>query len=194
MSQLIETVIDIASDEIGVIEHGGNNRGKRVEEYLAAAALPPGNPWCAAFVAWVLKKAGIPIDPKKGWPLTGYCPHVETWAKQRGILYTAPARGDAFLLYDAEGPFHIGFVEKVRTDGFVDTIEGNTNDGGSADGDGVYRRRRAIGQCRFVRWATVVNASDLPKPKVFMRPDKTVTVVIPPGGLPEGNYHVTIQA
>ena len=36
---------------------------------------------------------------------------------------------------------HVGLVEKSEGDWLV-TIEGNTNGGGSRDGDGVYRRRR----------------------------------------------------
>jgi hypothetical protein len=38
---------------------------------------------------------------------------------------------------------HTGLIEKVSGD-FAVTIEGNTNDGGSRDGDGVYRRRRIL--------------------------------------------------
>jgi hypothetical protein len=38
---------------------------------------------------------------------------------------------------------HTGLIEKVSGD-FAVTIEGNTNDGGSRDGDGVYRRRRVL--------------------------------------------------
>jgi hypothetical protein len=38
---------------------------------------------------------------------------------------------------------HVGFVEGVEG-GFVQTVEGNTNKGGSREGGGVYKLRRKI--------------------------------------------------
>jgi hypothetical protein len=46
---------------------------------------------------------------------------------------------------------HTGLVEKVSGD-FAITIEGNTNNGGSRDGDGVYRRRRLLSTLLAKDW------------------------------------------
>lgn len=66
-----------------------------------------------------------------------------------------PETGDVFLIWFPKlgRPAHIGFVERWgnRT---VITVEGNTNDNGSREGDGVYRKRRLQKQvwavCDFI--------------------------------------------
>jgi hypothetical protein len=40
---------------------------------------------------------------------------------------------------------HVGFIEKIDG-GSATTIEGNTNGGGSREGDGVYRKIRRLSQ------------------------------------------------
>lgn len=177
MSTNTGSVLATAGKEVGVHEVGGNNRGKRVEEYLACVGLHAGDPWCAAFVAWCLREAGATLGGD-GWPKTGFCPTIETWAKQRGVLRAQPQAGDVFLLCDAQGPFHTGFVVSVNSNGTVETIEGNTNDGGSADGDGVFRRRRNVSACEFVRWDDVLKfASKSRTVKIFRKPTRAVVIV-----------------
>jgi len=50
-----------------------------------------------------------------------------------------PAAGCIFI---KAGHLHTGFVTAVDDDGTIHTCEGNTNPGGSSDGDGVYVRTR----------------------------------------------------
>ena len=50
-----------------------------------------------------------------------------------------PVSGAIFV---TNGHKHTGLVEAVMSDGGCMTLEGNTNPGGSPDGDGVYRRVR----------------------------------------------------
>jgi len=38
---------------------------------------------------------------------------------------------------------HVGFVDQWQSK-YVITVEGNTNEAGSREGDGVYRKRRPI--------------------------------------------------
>ena len=80
---MIKDVLKIARAEVGVAEVGGNNRGRRVEEYLAAVGLGPGNPWCAAYVAWVMRQAEV-----RGWPMTGDTWALEDWAREHGCLHS----------------------------------------------------------------------------------------------------------
>jgi hypothetical protein len=55
-------------------------------------------------------------------------------------------RGDLFAWCDrAAWRGHIGFIVRMRRTArgwLAETIEGNTNDAGSREGDGVYRRQR----------------------------------------------------
>jgi hypothetical protein len=63
------------------------------------------------------------------------------WARRAKRLKSdAPERGDLFF-FDRPGETHIGFVTHVE-DSTIETIEGNTNSGGSREGFEVARRIR----------------------------------------------------
>ena len=129
--------------ELGVRETGFN-KGKRVEEYLKAAKLPPGNAWCAAFPTWVFIQCNIKAV------VSGYSPN---WF-QSNVVYKrddninrnySVAAGDVFGLYfeSKKRIAHVGFIDKQDGNYYI-TVEGNTNEAGSREGDGVYRKRRHI--------------------------------------------------
>ena len=165
----IEEVLKLALTQDGVRENRDasghpNNRGKQVEEYLAAVGLGPGDPYCAAFIYWAIKstakKLGVSTVP---FIFTGYCPDIYTWAKSRNLIVTHPQRGDAFLvqrLYEDGKVWssHIGLVVDVdEKAGTFTTIEGNTNAALSNEGDGVHRKTRRISsKIVFVRWGSLV--------------------------------------
>lgn len=154
----------IYTAEIGIREATGRNDGCRVEEYLRYVRLKPGDPWCAAFICWVYGQAGIAN------PRSGYCPNLFPAAKvvwrraQSGkqkaesklgaACNTQPAThnplcnpipGDVFGIYFPEKGriAHVGFVDEWG-DKYLISVEGNTNEAGSREGDGVYRKRRLI--------------------------------------------------
>jgi len=155
---ILERALLVAAHECDVLhvhEVGGENRGERVEEYLAAAGLGPGNPWCASFVTWCLRKAGYQGGPQAG---AGAVRYWAKWAEDRGRLLSGGAfarRGDLFLWLNEDGTGHTGFVcEVARKLGFwwVRTLEGNSNEAGSREGDAVVRKWRAVtARFRFVR-------------------------------------------
>lgn len=142
-TQLIDSLIVIAAAEVGVIE-SGNNRGKRVDEYQSATWLDyKGFPWCAAFVCWVLARwitrHGLSIKA----PRTPLAFGFEKWAWQEGLSVLSPAetgiqRGDIVIFKFS----HIGFAASDEVNGRFNTIEGNTNQAGSREGDGVYKKNR----------------------------------------------------
>lgn len=185
MSAFIDKVVTAAINELGVTEVGFTNSGKRVNEYLAAVGLGPGNPWCAAFCFFVCDEVGVPDTTWKDLSNRAYCPTIESWARSKGILSQDPKRGDFMLLqmWDNDGQYsgHIGIVESVDGNQ-IHTIEGNTSpqgSGGSDDnGGGVHRRVRSVGSCKYVRWDALVGAA-VPKQlvKIFRKPDRAVIVV-----------------
>ena len=73
-SSLGAAALQIAQSQKGVREIGGANRGPQVDQYLAAAKVAPGNPWCASFITWSLEKAGHKM-PGGGWAA------VATWVR-----------------------------------------------------------------------------------------------------------------
>lgn len=178
----VDDVLHIARGEVGVHEVGGNNRGRRVEEYLACVGLPPGEPWCAAFVSWCLRQAGV-----VGAPCTGDTWALEAWALKHGVLYNEtasepemPKRGDIFLLLGSDNrPRHTGLVDAVAGD-YISTIEGNTGTASDTDGDGVATKRRRVFDCSFVRWAQVLAPATTGQKrlvKIFRKPERAVVVV-----------------
>jgi hypothetical protein len=143
-----------------VVEEGGPNRGVKVEAYQRAAGLKPGDPWCAAFVAWNVATAkGVAKAPS--WT-SGSA--ITTWHRgSRGLAAgdkATPLEGDALPAKVAPGWVwvrattaksadaarkggwvrgHCGIVVAVDAVGFH-TVEGNTNKAGSREGDGVWRK------------------------------------------------------
>lgn len=129
--------------QIGVRELTGNNDGLQVETYLRSVKLNKGNAWCAAFVSWVYQQCSV-INPKSGW-----CPNwfpvdkVVYKISQPPINRETPQTGDMFGIYfsNKNRIAHVGFIYEW-SDKYAVTIEGNTNDAGSREGDGVYKKRR----------------------------------------------------
>lgn len=139
-------VSDIYSKEIGVRERTGNNDGQRVEEYLRSCNLKKGNPWCAAFVTWTFKQAKVDAI------VSAYSP---SWFPNKSTIYTkgvkgnkTPQKADVFGIYFSnKGRIaHVGFIDVWEDNSYCITVEGNTNDEGSREGDGVYRKRRLKSQ------------------------------------------------
>ncbi|MCW2920242.1 MAG: hypothetical protein JWL76_116 [Thermoleophilia bacterium] len=129
-----QRMVQLAQQELGVSETGGNNESSRIKEYRSATAgaeNTPG-PWCAYFVSWLAKSAGAPIGA--GGNGTGYVPTLEAWGKQENRFVEhgqgAPAPGD-IVIFDWGGAGtadHTGIVESVDANGTVHTIEGNASD------------------------------------------------------------------
>lgn len=106
----------------------GSNRAPAISRYLTATKPSyRGAPWCAYFVSWVARRAGVPIG--YGGRGEGYVPTVVKWARQTKRWRSRPRPG-----YLVTWPNHIGIVESVRG-GTMTTIEGNA-------GNAVRRRWR----------------------------------------------------
>src|SRR5262249_27718562 len=73
-SSLGAAALRIAETQKGVHEIGSSNTGAQVDQYLAAAKVAPGNPWCASFITWSLEQAGHKM-PGQGWA------GVATWVQ-----------------------------------------------------------------------------------------------------------------
>ena len=162
-------VIAAANAFVGLGEEGGDNRGQMVELFLRAVQQPPGQPWCAAFVHHVGFCAHYDSRARRSsWslPPTASCQELHDYAEPRGAVVTVPAEGDVFLVWrPAMRKFgHTGFVVSIDVvmPGAAGplyrctTVEGNTNDDGSANGYTTLRRTRTFtGADRFIRWVNL---------------------------------------
>ncbi|WP_224280650.1 peptidoglycan-binding protein [Streptomyces sp. LS1784] len=93
--------------------------------------------WCATFTAWGATQTEGMADR---WPITASCWSAVQWWKERGRFTEYPVLGGPFYM-GKSGQDHVGVV--TAYDGqWIYTVEGNTNSGGSPQGDGVYVRQR----------------------------------------------------
>jgi len=121
--------------------------------YLASANLKRGQPWCAAFLTWTFRAAGIKAM------VSGYSPN---WFPAKKVIYTrgssrnsSPGTADVFGIYfpTKKRIAHVGFIDEWKSGSIAITVEGNTNEAGSREGDGVYKKRRLKSQIYKVsRW------------------------------------------
>lgn len=135
-----------AAAEIGVREATGRNDGPRIALYLRSTGVKDESAWCAAFVCWVFLQEGF------SGPVTPWSPALFPAARIKKIALP----GDVLGIYFPEKHriAHAGLVERADGD-WVVSIEGNTNEAGSREGDGVYRKRRHIRTIyRFADWVS----------------------------------------
>lgn len=139
-----ERIVAVARSQLGTVESPPNSN----EQKYGRAYGMPRVAWCAQFVWWTFREAGLAhLIPK-----TAYTPTFAQWFKQRGQWGTQPRPG-AVVFFDFPGDgvnriSHVGIVEAVNRDGTVTCIEGNTSPGtggSQRDGGGVWRRNRRAG-------------------------------------------------
>ncbi|MEW2406477.1 peptidoglycan-binding protein [Streptomyces griseoviridis] len=136
----IDKVLSIANGEVGYHEGKADGHWNNKQKYSPAV---PGlewsnyQAWCATFVSWVALKAGV----ADLFPRTASCATGVSWFKNKGRFSEYPAVG-AQVFYGSGGGSHTEIVISYDAD-YVYTVGGNTNANGSAEGDGVYSKKRA---------------------------------------------------
>jgi hypothetical protein len=150
-----------AKKYVGVKEHpAGSNRGPEIDRWLKHCGAAVGNPWCAAFETNMVKEACELLGLPNEYILTASSQAIKRWAKVEDRYFEDPnrllkcagaacgwtnypdtAHGHALLVQgrftdrDEHGVLHVVAIH---------TVEGNTNGGGSRNGDGVYELRRGV--------------------------------------------------
>lgn len=156
LSSQRRVVVRTYTAQLGVRELSGNNDGKDVEKYLKTVGLGKGYAWCAAFVKWCLLSSGV----REARVVTGAAASLyrrDHLVYDKGRWYAEPLPADVFTMYyrNLGRIGHTGFFSgwANRSMATFVTVEGNTNGGGSRDGDGCYRRIRQVGSgVAFSRW------------------------------------------
>lgn len=159
----------------GAREVGGQNRGPWVRLFMNGRDGEQWK-WCAGFVSFCLRLASEetgqplpfatsfsvdtiasralaagrwreggkrhqPLEQDRGWLFL-----VRSSMSGLGQVQRSEERPGSLLLPDY---VHVGFVDDALADHFT-TIEGNSNDAGSSNGDAVVRRHRGYKRCDFV--------------------------------------------
>lgn len=145
-----DCVVQTYRAEVGVRESTGNNDGYHVEKYLASTQLGAGYAWCAAFVNWNFKQCSIATPQGAAWSPTWFTTPSKIVYARNTKNNTTPQPGDVFGLYytSKKRIAHVGFVDEWGKR--VRTVEGNTNQAGSREGDGVYIKYRLADQIYVV--------------------------------------------
>lgn len=140
---IVEQALAYAASQVGVRETSRNG-GREVDMYLESVDCPTGLPWCAAGVYWCFAEASMMTGLTNPCPKTAGALRMFTLAPIECQLppTATPEPGWVFVIDHGHGLGHVGFVLAVHGDGLLDTIEFNTNGGGSREGDGVYQRTR----------------------------------------------------
>lgn len=161
MSTIAKELVKLATAEIGVVEDGSSNTGKRVNEYKAATRLDPTEewPWCSAFVCWLVKQSleatETPETPTFRRPTTAAAWGLDLWSlaqdqttQTKRWPHNDIRPGDIICFTFS----HCAVAaSSPDDDGRFATIEGNTSPGTAGsqrDGGGVYRRIRRTSQVR----------------------------------------------
>jgi len=133
----------IYESQIDVRELTGNNDGYEVEKYLRSAGLGKGYAWCAAFVYWSYLESGDTLKIKSPAWVPSYFPKDHLIMVRGQFQLRQPIFGDLIgIWFENKGRLaHIGFYDGENSNYYF-TVEGNTNEAGSREGDGVYRKKR----------------------------------------------------
>jgi hypothetical protein len=145
VNALTERALSIALTQVGVREER-RNRGKVIDGYNRDIGHDPAkrDPWCAIFVCAMFRRAADQLGIRCPVPLTAGCWTLDE-RSPKAVRTTTAAPGAVFI---TKGHHHTGFVESLDT-GDPATfweVSGNTNDNGSAEGIGVFRRQRRYDQ------------------------------------------------
>jgi hypothetical protein len=176
-------IINAAMTEVGSkIREVGKNAGARVEQYQKIVHIPKGAPWCAAFVSWSTAQGlGMPKPPKWGGGgavglyhkgagalkklgMNDYCATHEERHKVKPGWVFSQARNAEDAKKARKGAYTLGHTGVVvgldpnDPDVFI-TAEGNTNEAGAREGDGVYQKRRKFSDAKMVGFFDPVAAT-----------------------------------
>jgi hypothetical protein len=136
--------VHYARQYVGQRESNGANRSDVIDRWNRAVSVPPGSPYCAAFVSAVLTDVRCTAITTRSARARAFI------AERRGLVLDVHAQTRAevgdILVFKRNGGGHIAIVERVEGN-VVYTVEANTSPGrgGSQwNGDGVWRRKRTL--------------------------------------------------
>lgn len=144
-------LVYVYRSQIGVKELTGNNDGLEVQMYLESVGLKKGQAWCAAYVYWCFQKANIEAI-KSGWSPNWFKLKYVIYKKNISSLQQTPQQGDVGGLYYAKlGRYgHTFFIDYWSNGSFCITVEGNSNEDGSREGNKVVKKKRLKSQISVV--------------------------------------------
>lgn len=134
----IDTIVRLAKSQVGYHEgrdrNGTWNNIQKFSPQVPTLAWSQGQAWCCTFVSWCAEKSNL----AGYYPCTASCRTAMEWWKAHNLWSEYPAIGAQVIYGNGE---HTGLVVGYDAD-YIYAVEGNTNNNGSAEGDGVYLKKR----------------------------------------------------
>lgn len=151
-SDLARKTAEVANRDVGIREKG-QNRGKRIEEYQRTVGIGPGNPYCIAAVCTWMKEAAQELGVPRKYTISSasalrFLEHNQKSGMSFSVDKLTPDMIPCVFVIDhGGGKGHAGLVvgESAEPGTYV-TIEANTNQAGSREGDGVYSKTRHVSE------------------------------------------------
>lgn len=163
-TQAVLKVVDRAVSEIGYLEKksnadldsktanaGTNNYTKYardLDDYKGQTWFyghKQGFAYCSVFVTWCFMKVfgdtarAMLYQPNRSSDYAAGCDWQAKYYRQNHAFYTTPQIGDQIFFGESGDEGHTGLVVDVTSDSVI-TVEGNTNNSGSYNGNGVYQK------------------------------------------------------
>lgn len=153
-----EAILRVAESQLGLRETS-TNRAPGLQKFWDDTSYQEGmadrEPWCSAFATWCVREADKQ-EKLINFLVPPTFPAVAQWlpwaarADVGAIIfkkeseYYSPLPGDIVVYAPAFS--HVGIVKAFTDDSHYPlvTIEGNTNEAGSREGDGIYEKHRAL--------------------------------------------------
>jgi hypothetical protein len=136
-------LVERAARQIGVKEFPlYSNKGKSVEVYQKAVdGIAQSEAWCMCMVQFLVQKIEALNKIQSDLFPSEHC--LTVWNRSpKSMRVDKPRAGDIVIWRHGKSfSGHTGIVEGVTKD-YLTVIEGNTNDNGAREGDGVYRKKR----------------------------------------------------
>ena len=144
-----QAVVDTLKRYIGLTEATGNNDGYHIQKFTRVSCDAEKVMWCAGFIGYGLTVNGYDIPELGCWAAAYFPDDRVTW--RQGTENHNFKAGDMFGVYFASKNrvAHCGTILEDYGD-WILTLEGNTNDAGSRDGNGAFVRLRHISQIYVV--------------------------------------------
>lgn len=148
------------SDLAKVIRETSPNDGVGLREMLSNTGWQPGMPWCAASVSHWAKLAGageaFPYSLSSQAIMRAFSAKGNFTERPEALLAMTGALG-GWTDHPDTSHGHIFLVTGRLTDASghivgVETIEGNSNDLGGSNGDGLYSHRRLFEDTKHSLW------------------------------------------
>lgn len=138
--------LDIARQYVGITEVTRNS-SPDIDRMLRFVNLRPGDPYCAAFVSYVIHNAGVIFPTVRSGLASNFITVRSIRASEVLIGIRDVPPGSIAIWRRGNTIFgHAGFVTSWNLES-GSTIEANTssgNTGSQSDGDGIYVRTRRI--------------------------------------------------